>query len=121
MMYSCAPRSASSSSVVKKKAKSLRVDIHCHYANPEVAARVAGRNPGQHEPSVKYANALTREVERFGAGHVLLGTDYPYDMGVEDPVRFISSLSKKQRTLVEGANAARLLKIDYNSRPRRKV
>jgi aminocarboxymuconate-semialdehyde decarboxylase len=62
MMYSCAPASRGSSSVVKKKGKSLRVDIHCHYANPEVAAKVAHLNPGQHEPSVKYANALTREV-----------------------------------------------------------
>jgi aminocarboxymuconate-semialdehyde decarboxylase len=47
---------------VKKKNKSLKVDIHCHYANPEVAAQVAHLNPAQHEPSVKYANALTREV-----------------------------------------------------------
>jgi aminocarboxymuconate-semialdehyde decarboxylase len=48
--------------VVKKKNKSLRVDIHCHYANPEVAAQVAPLNPAQYEPSVKYANALTRET-----------------------------------------------------------
>ena len=32
---------------------------------------------------------LRQLVERFGADHVLLGTDYPYDMGVEDPVGFI--------------------------------
>ncbi len=36
--------------------------MHCHYLNPEVAAKMAGRNPGQHEPSVKFANALTRET-----------------------------------------------------------
>ena len=62
MMYSCAPASRGSSSTVKKKNKSLKVDIHCHYANPEVSAQVAHLNPAQHEPSVKYANALTREV-----------------------------------------------------------
>jgi aminocarboxymuconate-semialdehyde decarboxylase len=63
MMYSCAPASRSSRAVVKsRKRKSLRVDIHCHYLNTEVAAKVAGRNPGQYEPSVVYANALTREV-----------------------------------------------------------
>ncbi|TMI20191.1 MAG: amidohydrolase [Betaproteobacteria bacterium] len=62
-------------------------------------------------------------VERFGADHVLLGTDYPYDMGVEDPVGFIggvrklSSLEKRQ---IMGGNAARLLKIDYNNRTRRR-
>ena len=62
MMYSCAPASGGSVKVVKKKGKSLRVDIHCHYANPDVAAKVADRNPGQYEPSVKFANALTRET-----------------------------------------------------------
>ena len=62
MMYSCMPASRGSSSVVKKRGKSLRVDIHCHYLNPHAAAKVAARDPGQYEPSVKYANALTRET-----------------------------------------------------------
>jgi aminocarboxymuconate-semialdehyde decarboxylase len=62
MMYTCAPASGGSTRVVKRKGKSLRVDIHCHYANAEVAAKVADRNPGQYEPSVKFANALTRET-----------------------------------------------------------
>jgi len=62
MMYTCAPASGGSARVVKKRGKSLRVDIHCHYANPDVAAKVADRNPAQYEPSVKFANALTRET-----------------------------------------------------------
>src|SRR5580765_133154 len=62
MMYSCAPASGGSVKTVKKKGKRLRIDIHCHYANPDVAAKVADRNPGQYEPSVKFANALTRET-----------------------------------------------------------
>ena len=63
MMYSCAPRSSSSATTVKtKRGKSLRIDLHCHYANLEAAAKVADRNPGQYEPSVKFANALTRET-----------------------------------------------------------
>jgi aminocarboxymuconate-semialdehyde decarboxylase len=62
MMYSCSPSTTNSSSVVKRRGKSLRIDIHCHYLNTEVAAKVAHLNPGQHEPSVVYANALTREV-----------------------------------------------------------
>ena len=64
MFYSCAPAGAKGSSVVtaKKKSKTLRIDMHCHYLNPEVAARMAERNPGQHDPSWKYANALTRET-----------------------------------------------------------
>ena len=65
MMYSCAPagRASGSSAVVRKrKGRSLRVDIHCHYFNREAAAKVAHLNPAQYEPSVTYANALTREV-----------------------------------------------------------
>jgi aminocarboxymuconate-semialdehyde decarboxylase len=64
MMYSCAPASRGSATVVKKKGKSLRVDLHCHYLNPEAAARVAPLNPAQHEMQVKFANALTRETNK---------------------------------------------------------
>ena len=57
---------------------------------------------------------LQHMIERFGADHVLLGTDYPYDMGVEDPVGFINkvkSLKAKERDAIMGGNAARLLGI----------
>jgi aminocarboxymuconate-semialdehyde decarboxylase len=67
MMYTCAPRSSSSSSaskVVKKRGKSLRVDIHCHYLNPEVAAQMAPLNPGQYDAMVRFSNALTRETNQ---------------------------------------------------------
>ena len=46
----------------KKKGRSLRIDIHCHYLNRDAAAKLAHLNPAQYEPSVKYASALTREV-----------------------------------------------------------
>src|SRR5712671_7801383 len=45
-----------------KKGRSLTVDIHCHYLNRDAAAKLAHLNPAQYEPSVKYASALTREV-----------------------------------------------------------
>ena len=66
---------------------------------------------------------LGRLVERFGAGHVLLGTDYPYDMGMAHPVEFIAGapgLSAADRARIAGGNAARLLRIDYNSRTTRR-
>jgi len=66
---------------------------------------------------------LAHLVERFGADHVLLGTDYPYDMGVEQPVEFIGGtpgLSAADKNRIMGGNAARLLKINYNSRTRRR-
>ena len=45
-----------------KKGHSLRVDIHCHYLNKDAAAKMAPLNPAQYEPQIKFANALTREV-----------------------------------------------------------
>src|ERR1044072_7335259 len=65
MMYSCAPASRGSTVVAKKKTgKSLRIHLHCHYANPDVAAQVADHNPTQYDPNVKFANALTRETNQ---------------------------------------------------------
>ena len=62
MMYSCSPAASRGGTVVKKKGKSLKVDIHCHYLNADVAAKVAHLNPAQHEPSVQFANQHTRDV-----------------------------------------------------------
>ena len=53
-------------------------------------------------------------IRRWGADHVLLGTDYPYDMGEDDPVGLVSKvdgLDDRQRGLIVGANAARLLRL----------
>jgi hypothetical protein len=51
MFDSCAPRVAGSSTrIVKEKGKSLRIDLHCHYLNPEVAQKVAERDPGRYDP-----------------------------------------------------------------------
>ena len=57
---------------------------------------------------------LKRLIDRFGADHVVLGTDYPYDMGEDDPLGLLAQvkrLPKAARDLVAGGNAARLLKI----------
>ena len=62
MMYSCAPASSGSARTVKKKGRSLRVDIHCHYFNPDAAAKVAHLAPADREISGKWGNELTREV-----------------------------------------------------------
>jgi aminocarboxymuconate-semialdehyde decarboxylase len=57
---------------------------------------------------------VKRLIDRFGADHVILGTDYPYDMADDDPLGTIAEikrLPKADRELVVGGNAARLLKI----------
>ncbi len=54
---------AASGKVVRdRKGRSLRIDIHCHYLNPEVQAKITPFDPAQYDPSRVYANALTREV-----------------------------------------------------------
>jgi aminocarboxymuconate-semialdehyde decarboxylase len=55
-------RAASTKVIRGCRGKNLRIDIHCHYLNQAVAAKVAHLNPAQYEPSVEFANALTREV-----------------------------------------------------------
>lgn len=54
-------------------------------------------------------------VKRWGADHVLLGTDYPFDMGETDPLGLLAKvedLQDKERGLIAGGNAARLLGLD---------
>jgi aminocarboxymuconate-semialdehyde decarboxylase len=58
---------------------------------------------------------LGRLIERYGSDHVLLGTDYPYDMGEVDPVGLVmavADLTDEDRLRVLGGNAARLLRIE---------
>jgi aminocarboxymuconate-semialdehyde decarboxylase len=54
-------------------------------------------------------------VEQYGADHIVMGTDYPYDMGDNDPIGFLEGskkLTDEQRARIFGLNAARLLGIE---------
>jgi aminocarboxymuconate-semialdehyde decarboxylase len=55
--------------------------------------------------------ALRHLVEAVGADRVVLGSDYPFDMGVEDPVDRLSAagLSATDEEAIRGGNAVRLL------------
>jgi aminocarboxymuconate-semialdehyde decarboxylase len=58
-------------------------------------------------------------VEQYGADHILMGTDYPADMGEIDPIGFIEGaegLDNSERRAILGGNAARLLNVEI---PRR--
>jgi aminocarboxymuconate-semialdehyde decarboxylase len=51
-------------------------------------------------------------IDKYGSNHILLGTDYPYDMGEEDPLGLINrveGISADDVSLISGGNAARLL------------
>ncbi len=53
-------------------------------------------------------------TKRYGADHLMLGTDYPYDMAEPDPVAFIrgtSALDEAQKAQICGGNAVQLLGI----------
>ncbi len=58
--------------------------------------------------------ALEYLVANFGAEKVLLGSDYPYDMGDPEPVQSLQGtrIANPQRELISSANARRLLSID---------
>ena len=57
--------------------------------------------------------ALQYLITNFGADHVLLGSDYPYDMGDPEPVESLraAKITGAQRNQVASANACKLLGI----------
>ena len=58
------------------------------------------------------STALRHLVDRVGAGQVVVGTDYPFDMGyyqVHDLVNNTPGLSADERAAILGGNAARLI------------
>ena len=63
---------------------------------------------------VHFVPALNFLVETVGPGRVMMGTDYPFDMGDRDPVKTVASLphlSDDQKEMIFGGNAVALFKI----------
>jgi len=61
------------------------------------------------------ADQLGFLIDKYGPDHILLGTDYPYDMGETDPLGLlnkVSGLAPDDVDLIVGGNAARLLGIE---------
>ncbi|TMA81729.1 MAG: amidohydrolase, partial [Deltaproteobacteria bacterium] len=58
--------------------------------------------------------ALNFLVETVGLERVMMGSDYPFDMGDKDPVNDIAALphlSDREKEMIFGGNAAALYKI----------
>ena len=88
---------------------------HAYQVRPE--SRTMDRPPSAYLDTLYFdslvytGDALSRLLSVTGAGHVLLGTDYPFDMGVTDPVDRIEALRlpAADRDAIAGGTAARLL------------
>ena len=62
------------------------------------------------------APSLDFLVRQYGYEHILLGTDYPFDMGDSDPLTLIDQLQAvdgEARQAMQGGNAIRLLGLQH--------
>jgi predicted TIM-barrel fold metal-dependent hydrolase len=83
-------------------------------------ARGCARRPSEYLRGIFYdalvytPQALRHLVDAVGADKVVLGTDYPFDMGVTDPVARATAagLSAASLTAILSGNAASLLGLD---------
>lgn len=89
-----------------------------HQAKPEVAARDAGKLPSEYlarlyvDTVIHDPRALRYLIDVMGADHVLIGTDYPFEMGDEDPVGLVDAvpgLQPEEREAILTGNVSRLL------------
>jgi len=86
----------------------------------EDARTVINKKPSSYLEKI-YFDTITHDsrilgnlVDRYGAHRILLGTDYPFDMGEDNPVKLIQNvghLSASDRDLIKGGNALKLFKI----------
>jgi aminocarboxymuconate-semialdehyde decarboxylase len=89
---------------------------HAHATNPQASSRLrespAASLRRLYYDTVTHDTELLRALVDFaGADHVLLGSDYPFDMGVERPVAAVRELglSPGEEALILGGNARALL------------
>jgi aminocarboxymuconate-semialdehyde decarboxylase len=97
---------------------STRMD-HAYEERPEGRHHIT-RKPSSYLAQV-YVDSVVYDgphlrflIEQMGADHVVLGTDYPFDMGHYDPLGQLESvpgLTDEQTAMVRGVTAAKLLKI----------
>jgi aminocarboxymuconate-semialdehyde decarboxylase len=93
---------------------------HTWEVRPEIRVHIPDRPPSDYMRMLYYDTMvfqplyLRHLVEVVGADRVMLGTDFPFDMGETDPVGLIDStdgLTDTQREGLKGGNAAALFAI----------
>jgi aminocarboxymuconate-semialdehyde decarboxylase len=92
---------------------------HAHRVRPDCRERI--RRPPSSYLQRLYFDTLvftTRQLEylaaRYGCDHLVLGTDYPFDMGMDDAVAFVRGsrrLDRQEKAAILGGTAARLFRI----------
>jgi aminocarboxymuconate-semialdehyde decarboxylase len=92
---------------------------HAYRVRPECHDHIK-RTPTSYMKKIYYDTVvfsheqLEHLVRLWGADHVVIGTDYPYDMGYYKPVDFVNgakALTRVQKEQIIGGNAAKLLKL----------
>jgi aminocarboxymuconate-semialdehyde decarboxylase len=91
---------------------------HAFETRPE--CRTMSRRPSEYVRNMYFdslvyrSDTLRQLISVAGADRVLLGTDYPFDMGVDDPLARLGELDAVDRAAVAGGNAAELLRIEQS-------
>jgi len=95
-----------------------RID-HGSRVRPEIEKLRLPRPPSKYLDRFTYDTIVhSKSVMEFvinevGADRIMIGSDYCLDMGYEQPVHFLDqvNLTSAQRKLIQGDNAARILKL----------
>jgi aminocarboxymuconate-semialdehyde decarboxylase len=96
---------------------------HAYEVRPE--SRTTQRRPSEYlrqlwfDSLVYRPDTLRHLIDVVGASQVVLGTDYPFDMGVEDPLdrlEAVQGLSAADAALIRGGTAATLLGLRAETR-----
>jgi aminocarboxymuconate-semialdehyde decarboxylase len=92
---------------------------HAHRVRPDCRERIL-RPPSSYLQRLYFDTLVftTRQLEylaaRYGCDHLVLGTDYPFDMGMDDAVAFVRGsrrLDRQEKAAILGGTAARLFRI----------
>lgn len=86
---------------------------HAYEARPD--CRTMSRRPSEYLPLLYFDSLVYRTdtlrhlVAVAGADRVLMGSDYPFDMGIAAPLQQLEGLSETEWRAVAGGNAAELM------------
>jgi len=86
---------------------------HAHAVRPEACGCV--HPPAEYlkriwfDSLVYKPDHLHRLIDAVGLSQIVLGTDYPFDMGHYDPAALLAGLAPDQQAAIAGGNAAALL------------